>query len=503
MFTKTRTIGLNGLNAYPITIEMDISRGMPNFDIIGSVDNVIKESRERIKIAARNIGIELPTRKIIISLTPSSVKKTGSVLDLAMFVALLKTMDILKQDFVNCAFFGELSLDGAINRIKGVLPMVIRAKAEGMTEIFVPFENAFEASVIDGINVYPVRHISELTEHLRGDIHIPKQERYSPTITQKKTNDFCFVMGQQLAKFALEIAAAGGHNVLLIGPPGAGKSMLAKCIPSILPEMTFKESVETTNIHSICDILDKNNPLVTERPFRSPHHSISNVGLIGGGYPIHPGEISMAHNGVLFLDEFPEFNKNILEGLRQPLEDRTVTISRESGSADYPCSFILIAAMNPCPCGYYGTSRCTCSKNAVQKYLSKVSGPMLDRFDMHIVVDAVEYKDLSSKKTEEPSVKIRERVEKARRIQTERFKGTEVSCNAQISDNLRLEFCRLDPSAEKELETFFNTRGISARGYTKILKVARTVADLDNSEFILKKHIIQAIYFRSNNNYWQ
>jgi magnesium chelatase family protein len=499
MFTKTKTIGLNGLNAFPITIEMDISRGMPSFEVIGSVDNVIKESKERIRAAIRNIGYELPTKKIVISLTPSSIKKSGSVLDLAMLVALLKTMGQISEDFENTAFFGELSLDGSLNRIKGVLPMVIKAKDEGLTNIFVPFDNALEASVVEDVNVYPVRHIRELLEHLRSERLIQRQEKYIPPNIPKYTHDFCDVMGQKLAKFAFEIAAAGGHNLLMVGPPGAGKSMLAKCIPSILPQMSFKESIETTNIHSICDILDKENPLVTVRPFRSPHHTVSHVGLIGGGHPIHPGEISLAHNGVLFLDEFPEFQKNILESLRQPLEDREITITRESGAVDYPCSFILIAAMNPCPCGYYGSKnkKCSCSKSSAEKYLGKISGPMLDRFDMHIVVDAVEYKALSSDKKEETSEKIRQRVESAREIQRKRFVGTDIVCNAEISDNLRRDFCRLDSSAEKEMETFFNERGISARAYTKILKVSRTIADLDNSEFILRKHIVQAIYFRS------
>lgn len=506
MFEKINSIGLMGLNAFCVDVEIEVSKGIPSFDIVGLGDMVVRESRERIKAALRSSGIAMPVQKITINLAPADTKKTGSVTDLAIAVALLKVWQCVKCDLSDSAFIGEVSLSGSIRDINGVLPMAILAKEKNIKNLFVPKNNAFEASVVEGINVFGVDTLEELICHLNGTKLIEKQDKYDYSFKNNEYDlDFADVKGQQYAKKALEIAACGGHNALLIGSPGSGKSMLAKRMPSILPRMTFQEAVEATKIHSICGLIDKKHPLITERPFRSPHHTISSAGLVGGGSIPRPGEISLAHNGLLFLDELPEFQRTTLELLRQPLEDGQVTIARAMATVCYPCSIMVIGAMNPCPCGYFGhpTRKCTCSSRQVAAYLSKISGPMLDRFDLHVEVAPVEFEYISSKEKSECSAVIRERVEKAREIQNKRYKGTSITCNAKITSDILHEVCPMTPEAVEVMKVVFDKMGLSARAYDRILKVSRTIADMDGSEIIDKKHINQAVQYRSlDRKYW-
>jgi magnesium chelatase family protein len=507
MFAKINSLGLFGLNAFPVEVETDISRGQPMFEVIGLPDLAVKESRERIKSAMRSCDIAFPVARVTINLAPADTKKCGSVHDLAIFISILKAMGIINNNLDDCCFIGEVSLSGAVRPINGVLPMTILARKSGVKSIFVPYDNAYEASVAEGINVYGVKSTEELLNHLYGTKPIARQSMYIPPDSKNSEfPDFADVKGQYNAKHALEVAAAGGHNALLIGSPGCGKSMLAKRVPSILPKMTFEESIQTTNIYSISGLTDKNNPLVTVRPFRSPHHTISSAGLAGGGTIPHPGEISLAHNGVLFLDELAEFDRRTLEILRQPIEDRKVTVARASGTVTYPCSIMLIGAMNPCPCGYFGHPKhqCTCKKGAMEKYLSKISGPMLDRFDLHIEVAPVEFESLSSDIKEESSEVIKERVQKAREIQNKRFSGSDISCNAEIPPAKIREFCPMDNQAVQTIKNIFEKLGLSVRAYDRILKVARTIADLEGYETIKKAHIAQASQFRTlDRKYWQ
>lgn len=508
MFAKINSLGLMGLNAFPVEVEIESSRGMQSFDIVGLADVAVRESRERIRSALRSSQIGFPTMKIMVNLAPADKKKSGSVHDLGITVALLAVMGfVTPQQTEKAAFIGEVSLSGEIRSIAGVLPMTILAQKMGLEEIYVPFDNAREAAVVEGIKVYGVESVAQLVLHFSGKaVMMPASPASIGEPDYFGTLDFADVRGQQNAKKALEIAAAGGHNALMIGAPGSGKSMLAKRMPSILPAMTFEESIETTNIHSVAGLLDKEHPLVTVRPFRSPHHTVSAAGLSGGGSVPRPGEISLAHNGLLFLDELAEFSRLSLEILRQPLEDRQVTISRVSGSVTYPCSFMLIAAMNPCPCGYFGhpTRKCICSPKQVKTYLSKVSGPLLDRFDIHVEVAPVEFSDLSSQQKEESSAEIRERVQRARDVQTKRFEGTDITCNARITSDIIREVCPMTDKAQKLLEGVFNKLGLSARAYDRILKVARTCADMEGSEVLTDNHIAQAVQFRSlDRKYWE
>lgn len=506
MFSRLKGIGIFGIDSYMIEIEADVSGGLPAFDIVGLPDAAVKESRDRVRAAIKNCGFKFPVGHITVNLAPADRKKEGSLYDLPVLLAILKASSQLKAELDDSIMIGEVALDGKIRSVNGVLAITITAQQNGIKSIFVPSANAAEAAVIEGIDVFAVDNLKQLLDHLNGVAPI---EKMPVTDFSKQTNiaipDFCEVKGQIAAKKALEVAAAGGHNLLMVGPPGSGKSMLAKRLPGILPEMTFEESVETTKIHSVAGVLSKDAPFVTARPFRSPHHTVSAAGIAGGGTVPKPGEISLAHNGVLFLDELPEFKRDVMEALRQPLEDCKVTISRVSGSLTYPSSIMLIAAMNPCPCGFFGhpTKECSCSQNTVHRYLSKISGPMLDRIDLHVEVPPVDYAELSSDQKEETSAQIRERVNKARKIQTERYKGTNITCNARLTPAMLKKYCILSEDASKYLALSFERLGMSARAYDRILKVARTIADLAGSEIIEKEHIFSAISFRSlDRKYW-
>lgn len=506
MFSKVNSVGLFGLNAFPVTVEASISPGQPSFDIVGLPDAAIQESKARIRAVLGQLNLKLLGGRVTVNLAPAGVKKIGSMFDLPIAMALMDGGGIVHCQSDDTAFIGELSLDGRLSPINGALSMVITAAKNGINRVFLPAANAPEASVAENVKVYGAEHITQIIEFLKHGTGLSPEPPYIPEPSKLgHYEDFADVMGQFTAKKAIEVAAAGSHNVLMLGPPGSGKSMLAKRIPSILPKITFEESIETTQIHSVAGIIDPKNPLVTERPFRAVSHTASAIGLIGGGSIPHPGEISLAHNGVLFLDELPEFDRKVLETLRQPLENGNITISRASGSVNYPCDVMLIAAMNPCPCGNFGNpqKKCTCTPKQVNAYLHKISRPVLDRIDIQIEVKPVEYKDLSNRKPQESSAQIAERVQRARDIQARRYKGTSIRSNSRITSDIIGEVCAMSPDAEDMLKRAFESLGLSARAYDRILKVARTCADLDGSERIEKSHISQSISFRTlDRKYW-
>lgn len=501
MICSVRTMSLTGIQGHVITVECYISNGLPAFDIVGLPDTAVKEARDRVRAAAKTSGMRFPTGRITVNLAPASLKKSGTHFDLPILIGILSACGAVRRPNSACALLGELSLDGQIRPVAGVLPMVLAAKEAGIETIYVPAQNAPEATLARGPAIIPVKTVSELISALNGESALEEEPIW---VLERKENavlDFKDVVGQETVKRAMEIAAAGSHNVLLIGPPGSGKSMISKRLPSILPDMTWKEALDVTLVYSVLGMLSPKDPLVTQRPFRSPHHSVSNAGLIGGGTIPRPGEVSMAHNGVLFLDELPEFHKDTLDLMRQPLEDASVTISRISGSATYPADFMLVCAMNPCKCGWYGdpSKRCTCSPQSVAAYRSKISGPLLDRIDIILEVPAVKFDDLRRRKEAEPSKTIKQRVDIARKRQNDRYGKDSGMCNARMGPDELRKYCELDQESVAMMKKAFEVFGLTARSYDRILKVARTIADLEGSHSITRNHIAEAIQYRTLN----